>query len=118
MANKAHKRISVKKLSSCEDHEFTATLKKKLKSVAVRNRIIQKSLHSLSDRLERRSKSPRTINCSELEKDEVSENTFDFLDYDCSHEIDVPQQQWDDLFESAFTAISNSSVVIFDEPEM
>ena len=93
---------------------FAAALIKKLNAHAKCKRIIKRSLHSLSVRREARfrcknlSDTSTTIECSQnITSDlEFPELTEDGL---------VPQQQWDELFESAFEAIGDTCVEAFDE---
>jgi hypothetical protein len=115
MAFKARKgRAAAPKPCDGEHREFASELIKKLNGVAVRNRIIHRSLHSLSGRMERKSKSSRPGTCTASKEVKNSRDSNSFLEYDYFREDDVPQQQWDELFESAFTAISSSSMDVFD----
>ncbi len=82
----------------------------KLNALAIRNRIIQRSLHSISARMDGRF-------LSSNRKSSSLDLSHPFVECDgqnFSQEELVPQQQWDDLFESAFEVIGDTSVDIFD----
>jgi hypothetical protein len=115
MAHKMQRRRASTRPCNGEHREFASELIKKLNGVAVRNRIIHRSLHSLSGRMERKFKSSRSGTCTASEEDKNSKDSNSSLENDCFREADVPQKQWDELFESAFAAISSSSIDVFDE---
>ena len=93
---------------------FAGTLIAKLNQVTARNRAIQRNLQSVSAQWNRRfmvtnrSKS-RTEDCDKS----VNKAAFDCLQ-PCQEDL-IPQQLWDDLFDTAIDAIGNFPIDIFDE---
>ncbi len=110
-----------------KNRAFAGALIKKLKELATRDRIIQRSLHSVSARREARFKCKElpdeiaTIECnsnySSLDLDFpifARQSTSDLEFPNCPQEDPVPQQEWDDLFESAFEAIGETPIDAFE----
>jgi hypothetical protein len=88
---------------------FDGALIKKSNDHAKFSRIIQRSLQSVSVRTKQISDTRNTDKCN-------SDDTASELELSYCHEEDlVPQQQWDELFESAFEAISDTCIKAFDE---
>ena len=125
-ASKKKSQSSSSKLNG-KNRAFAGALIKKLKEVATRDRIIQRSLHSVSVRMEARFKCKQlrddsaAIECnsnhSSLDLDFpsfVHHSTSD-LDFPNFPQEDlVPQQEWDELFESAFEAIGDTDIEAFE----
>jgi hypothetical protein len=90
------------------DFKFTSALFKKLNDVAIRNRVIERNLHPLAnERIERSNSS----DFSDVEEPNLSE----CAQMDSCVELDVPQQLWDEMFESALSAVGHAAVAdIFD----
>jgi hypothetical protein len=132
-SRKAHSASSKK--SNCssvksngKNRAFAGALIKKLNEIATRNRIIQRSLHSVSARMEERFKCKHlrdestAIECNSnnfaLDLDFPTfplHNTSDLELPNFPQEDPVPQQEWDELFESAFEAIGDRSIEAFDQ---
>jgi hypothetical protein len=94
---------------------FAGALIKKRNAHAKCTRIIQRSLHSVSVRRDARFKCKpfrdtiTTAYC--YSKSAASDVEFS----DCPDEVLVPQQQWDEMFERAFEAISETCIEAFNE---
>ena len=109
------KRTTMRKQLSVKGRAFAGALKKKLNALITRDRIVQRSLHSMSARIGGRIKSARHVS-----SDSSFYLNLNFPAMECdihnrSIEELVPQQEWDELFDSAFEAIGDTSVDIFEE---
>ena len=94
---------------------FASTLIKKLRRVAFLNKIIRRNLHSIHSRIARgKQRKYHQILLSETKKNKTSISA----NFDSIIQDHVPQKEWDDLFESAFLAIGNAVVDIFDSKEL
>jgi hypothetical protein len=109
------KRIAMRKHLNGMGRAFAGPLKKKLNVLVTRNRIIQRSLHSMSARNDRRFKCARHVCNGPSFTLDLSHNTLEYETQNLSLEEHVPQQEWDELLDSAFEAIGDTSVDIFDE---
>ena len=109
------KRTALRKHPNGKGRAFAGALKKKLNTLVTRNRIIQRSLHSIVARIDGRFKDSQHSsrdNCCALD---WSYPSMEFETQNFPHDELVPQQQWDELFESAFEAIGDTSADIFNE---
>ena len=87
---------------------FVCTLIKKLNQVALRNRIIQRNLNSVSP-LTKRSRASKQSECEQT----WPTMSID-LDPDASQEeSSFPHEVWDEMYDSAFEAIQDVSFVDF-----
>jgi hypothetical protein len=92
---------------------------KKLSELATRNRIIQRSLHSIKARMEGRSECSHHVAKRDYISIDANHTETDigacaFSQDDLSQDQDIPQQLWDDLYDSAFDALVDRSVDVFD----
>ena len=90
---------------------FVCKLIKKLNQVALRNRIIQRNLKSASPLAKRCRSSP----VSECKQSDFSCSTDSLNVEHVANQQENPfqQQQWDEMFESAFEAIHDETFVDF-----
>ena len=110
------------------DRQFISKLRRKLNSVGIRNRTIQRNLHSLAFRAKKSEggcvEGQVHFSFEGSVKDKVQYVDVEdfsmpnFLGNDLFriHAVqDVPQQEWDEMFEDAFTALGNSDALdLFD----
>jgi hypothetical protein len=94
---------------------FADALIKKLNAHAKCTRIIQRSLHSVSVRRDARLKCKQYRDTSTTAYCYSKSAASDLEFSDCPDEVHVPQQQWDELFESAFEAIGETCIEAFNE---
>ena len=85
-----------------EDRKISSALISKLSNTSFKKRVIKRNLLSIASRIE------GTLICPRSEKQNESENEEQSLEYP------VPQQEWDDLLESAFVAVAKVSMDFFD----
>jgi hypothetical protein len=94
---------------------FAGALKKKLNVLVTKNRIIQRSLHSMSARNCGRFKCARHVYRGCAMSLNLSHPALQCEKQNLPLEEHVPQQEWDELLDSAFEAIGDTSIDIFDE---
>jgi hypothetical protein len=103
---KSRRAIQSGKHQSTRDHSFACSLIKKLNIVAARNRVIPRHLRSAVLPARRMPIDERPI---------ISNSFDDYVELDCTpQENEVPQKEWDDLYESAFEVIGTDSMDPFE----
>ena len=106
-------KLLVRKGRRSKNRILACALIQKLNQVASRRRTIERNLKSVSALLDGRFRVAHRI---ESDTD-CGNQAADVLDFGCRADQEedlVPQQLWDHLFDSAFQAIGNADVDIFD----
>ena len=106
-----YKPVKVQSRVRPSQRAFVCTLIKKLNQVALRNRIIQRNLKSVSP-LDKRFRSSQVSECKQSDFS-CSTDSLNVGHAANQQENSFQQQQWDEMFESAFEAIHDETFVDF-----